>query len=202
MARKAKRSTSRSKKPAKRRAPARKAAPRKAAARKAPAKKSAKRAARPSAPPHGYRSVTPYLVLRGAAQAIEFYKKALGATERMRMPTPDGARLMHAEIQIGDSIIMMSDEFPEMNTGARAPDALGATTGSIYLYRADIDDFYNRAVAAGMTVLMPLADMFWGDRYGKLRDPFGHQWSVGKQVRKLTPQQIAEAAKAAFASKT
>lgn len=200
MARKAKRSTSRSKKPAKRRAPARKTAPRKAAARKAPAKKSAKRAARKPMP-HGYRSVTPYLVLRGAAQAIEFYKKALGATERMRMPTPDGTRLMHAEIQIGDSVIMMSDEFPEMNTGARAPDALGATTGAIYLYRVDIDDFYNRAVAAGMTVLMPLADMFWGDRYGKLRDPFGHQWSVGKQVRKLTPAQIQEAAKVAFANK-
>jgi uncharacterized glyoxalase superfamily protein PhnB len=196
MARKAKRSTKASK-----RAPARKAAKPKAAARKSPAKKAAKRAAPKSKPPYGYRSVTPYIVLRDAAQAIEFYKAALGAIERMRMATPDGARLMHAEIQIGDSVIMLSDEFPEMNTGARAPNVLGATTGSIHLYADDIDELFNRAVAAGMTVLMPLADAFWGDRFGKLRDPFGHQWSMGKQVRQMTPEEIAEAAKAAFAPK-
>jgi uncharacterized glyoxalase superfamily protein PhnB len=196
MARKAKRST----KPAKRTA-ARKIPARKAAARKPPAKKAAKRAASKSKPPYGYRSVTPYIVLRDAAQAIEFYKAALGAIERMRMATPDGARLMHAEIQIGDSVIMLSDEFPEMNTGARAPNVLGATTGSIHLYADDIDELFNRAVAAGMTVLIPLSEAFWGDRFGKLRDPFGHQWSMGKQVRKMTPEQIAEAAKAAFAAK-
>ena len=196
MARKAKRSTKSAK-----RAPARKPAKRKAAARKpAPKKKAAKSAARKPAAPFGYRSATPYIVLRGAAQAIDFYKAALGATERMRMPTPDGARLMHAEIQIGDSVIMMSDEFPEMNTGARAPNVLGATTGSIHLYSEQVDELFARAVAAGMTVLMPLADMFWGDRYCKLRDPFGHHWSIGKQVRKMTPAEIAEAAKAAFAA--
>ena len=195
MARKAKRSSKSAK-----RAPARKAKPKKAAARKPAAKKAAKRTARKPAPPFGYRSATPYIVLRDAAQAIDFYKAALGAVERMRMPTPDGARLMHAEIQIGDSVIMMSDEFPEMNTGARAPNVLGATTGSIHLYSEKIDELFSRAVAAGMTVLMPLADMFWGDRYCKLRDPFGHHWSIGKQVRKMTPAEITEAAKAAFAA--
>jgi PhnB protein len=197
MARKAKRSTKSAK-----RTPARKPAKRKAAARKPAAKKkAAKPAARKPVPPHGYRSATPHIVLRGAAQALDFYKAALGAVERMRMATPDGARLMHAEMQIGDSVIMMSDEFPEMNTGARAPNVLGATTGSIHLYSEQVDELFARAVAAGMTVLMPLADMFWGDRYCKLRDPFGHQWSIAKQVRKMTPAEIAEAAKAAFAAK-
>jgi uncharacterized glyoxalase superfamily protein PhnB len=198
MARKAKRSTKSAK-----RAPARRPAKKKAAARKPEAKKKAaarKPAARKSAPPYGYRSVTPHIVLRGAAQALDFYKVALGAIERMRMATPDGARLMHAEMQIGDSVIMMSDEFPEMNTGARAPNVLGATTGSIHLYSEDIEELFGRAVAAGMTVLMPLQDMFWGDRYGRLRDPFGHQWSIAKQVRKMTPEEIAEAAAAAFAA--
>ena len=195
MARKAKRSTK-----APKRAPARKPAKPKAAARKSPAKKAAKRTAPKSKPPYGYRSVTPYIVLRDASQAIEFYKAALGAIERMRLATPDGARLMHAEMQIGDSVIMMSDEFPEMNTGARAPNVLGATTGSIHLYSEEVDELFARAVAAGMTVLMPLADMFWGDRYCKLRDPFGHQWSIAKQVRKMTPAEIADAAIAAFAA--
>jgi len=196
MARKAKRSSKSAK-----RAPARKAKPKKAAARKPAVKKAAKRTARKPAPPYGYRSVTPHIVLRGAAQALDFYKAALGAIERMRMATPDGARLMHAEMQIGDSVIMMSDEFPEMNTGARAPNVLGATTGSIHLYSEDIEVLFSRAVAAGMTVLMPLQDMFWGDRYGRLRDPFGHQWSIAKQVRNMTPEEIAEAAREAFAAK-
>ncbi|HEY7687090.1 MAG TPA: VOC family protein [Dongiaceae bacterium] len=190
MARKAKHSASRSKKAAKRRAPA----------RKAPVRKAAKRGAAASIPA-GFRSVTPYLVVRNTAQAIEFYKKALGAIERRRLPSPDGIRVMHAEIQIGDSIIMMSDEFPEYDTGAHAPEVLGGTTGSIHLYADDVDALFERAVAAGMTVMMPLADAFWGDRFGKLKDPFGHQWSLGKQLRKMTTEQIAEAARAAFAPK-
>ena len=141
MARKAKRSTPNqpsahaARKPAKKKAAARKPAAKKKAAARRPA-------ARKPAPPYGYRSVTPHIVLRGAAQALDFYKAALGAIERMRMPTPDGARLMHAEMQIGDSVIMMSDEFPEMNTGARAPNVLGATTGSIHLYSEDIDELF------------------------------------------------------------
>lgn len=190
MARRAKRST----KSAKRRAPARKAA-KKAAARKAPARKAAKRAAPAS------HNLTPYLVLRGAADAIEFYKRALGAVESYRMPMPDGTRLMHAELRIGGSPVFVADEFPEANTGSHSPSALGGTTASIHLTVKDIDNAFKRAVDAGMTVVIPLADMFWGDRFGKLRDPFGHQWSMGMQVRKLTPQQIAEGAKAAFAAK-
>src|SRR5262245_27753593 len=192
MARKAKRST----KSAKRRAPARKAA-KKAAARKAPARKAAARRAAPAG-----HNLTPYLVIRGAADAIEFYKRALGAIESYRMPMPDGARLMHAELRIGGSPIFVADEFPEMNTGSHSPNALGGTTASIHLTVKDIESAFKRAVDAGMTVVLPLADMFWGDRFAKLRDPFGHQWSMGMQVRKMTPEQIAEAAKAAFAPKS
>jgi uncharacterized glyoxalase superfamily protein PhnB len=193
MARSSKRSKSR---PAKRPA-------RKAAARKAPAKTAAKRAAKPkrkAGAPAGYRAVTPHLVLKGAAEAIEFYKKALGAVEKLRLPSEDGMRLMHAEIQIGDSVIMMSDEFPEWNPGARAPSSLGATTASIMLYVPDVDRAFERAVAAGMNVLMPLADMFWGDRFGKLRDPFGHEWSLSMPVRKVSPAELAAGAKAAAAT--
>src|SRR5262245_15040897 len=195
MARRAKRST----KSAKRRAPVRKAA-KKAAARKAPARKAAKRAASPRAA--SAHNLTPYLVLRGAADAIEFYKRALGAVESYRMPMPDGSRLMHAQLRIGGSPIFVADEFPEMDTGSHSPSALGGTTASIHLTVKDIDNAFKRAVDAGMTVVMPLADMFWGDRFGKLRDPFGHQWSMGMQVRKLTAAQIAEGARAAFAPKS
>jgi PhnB protein len=203
MARKAKRSTSRSKKPAKRRAPARKAAARKAAARKAPAKKAAKRRSGAGSGAPAQSAVTPYLVVRGAAAAIEFYKKALGATEMYRMPMPDGSRVMHAELRIGGAPVFLADEFPEMEKGTKAPSALGATTASFHLHVSkNIDTVFDRAVAAGMTVLMPLADAFWGDRFGKLQDPFGHQWSMGMPVRKLTPEQIAEAAKAAFADQS
>jgi PhnB protein len=198
MARKAKRST----KSAKRRAPARKAA-KKAAARKAPARKAAKRTSRASSGAPAQSAVTPYLVVRGAAEAIEFYKKALGATEMYRMPMPDGSRVMHAEIRISGAPVFLADEFPEMEKGTKAPSALGATTASFHLYvKKNIDTLFDRAVAAGMTVLMPLADAFWGDRFGKLQDPFGHQWSMGMPVRKLTPEQIAEAAKTAFAGQS
>jgi PhnB protein len=191
MARKAKRST----KSAKRRAPARKAA-KKAAARRTPARKASRRAAAPAG-----HNLTPYLVIRGAADAIEFYKRALGAVENYRMPMPDGSRLMHAELRIGGSPVFIADEFPEMNTGSHSPSALGGTTASIHLSVKDIEAAFKRAVDAGMTIVIPLADTFWGDRFGKLRDPFGHQWSMGMQVRKLTPEQIAEGAKAAFAAK-
>lgn len=197
MARKAKRST----KSAKRRTPARKAT-KKAAARKAPARKAAKRrsSARSGAPARS--PLVPHLVVRGAVDAIEFYKKALGATEVYRMPTPDGSSLLHAELHIVGAPIYLVDEFPEVPSAARAPKSLGATTASIHLnIDGNIDDAFNRAAAAGMTVLIPLADMFWGDRFGKLQDPFGHQWTMSKQIRKLTPAQVAEAAKAAFAPK-
>ena len=153
--------------------------------------------------PAGYHSVTPYLAIRQATDAIEFYKRALGAMEIYRMPTPDGSSLLHAELHIGGAPIYLVDEFLEVPSAARAPKTLGATTASIHLnIDDDIDDAFNRAAAAGMTVLIPLADMFWGDRFGKLQDPFGHQWTMSKQIRKLTPEQVAEAAKAAFAPKS
>lgn len=146
--------------------------------------------------PEGYHSVTPYLVLRGAADAIEFYKKAFGASEVFRMPAPDGT-LAHAEIRIGDSQIMMCEENPSM--GAQSPQALGGSPANLFLYVEDVDRAYQRAVDAGATATMPPQDMFWGDRYGKLVDPFGHEWSMATHVEDVTPEQMAERAQAAFA---
>ena len=123
--------------------------------------------------PEGYHSVTAYLHAKDAAQAIEFYKKAFSATERMRITQPDG-RVGHAEIQIGDSVIMLSDEFAEM--GARSPQSLGGSPVSIHLYVKDADAMFNQAVAAGAIVKRPIADQFYGDRVGGIEDPFGHTW--------------------------
>jgi uncharacterized glyoxalase superfamily protein PhnB len=145
--------------------------------------------------PDGFHTVTPYLAVRDAAKAIDYYKRAFGAVERFRMPTPDG-KIAHAEIQIGDSILMLSDEAPEM--GAVSPQALKGTAVNIFLYVPDVDAVFQKAVSAGATALMPVADMFWGDRYGKLRDPFGHEWSVATHKEDLTPEQMGERAKAAF----
>ena len=125
--------------------------------------------------PDGYSTVTPYLVMNGAARAIEFYKKAFGATELLRFPMP-GGKLGHAEIKIGNSPIMLADEMPEM--GHRGPQALGGTPVSILLYVEDVDAMFNRAIAAGATVVKPVKDEFYGDRSGTLTDPFGHQWTV------------------------
>lgn len=125
--------------------------------------------------PDGYTTVTPYLVLNGAARAIEFYKNAFGATELLRFPMP-GGKLGHAEIKIGNSPIMLADEMPEM--GYRGPQALGGTPVGILLYVEDVDAMFNRAIAAGATVVKPVQDQFYGDRSGTLTDPFGHQWTV------------------------
>ncbi|MCC6553071.1 MAG: VOC family protein [Polyangiaceae bacterium] len=144
-----------------------------------------------------YASVTPYLTIRGAAQAIEFYKKAFGAADVSRMPTPDG-RIMHAEIKIGDSIIMLSDEFPEMG-GEGGPQSLGGSPVTLHLQiDGDIDAAFARAVAAGAKVKMPLADMFWGDRYGALTDPFGHEWAMAKHIEVVSPEEMARRGAAAF----
>ena len=145
--------------------------------------------------PQGYHSVTPYLVLSDAAGAIDFYKRALGAQELLRMPAPDG-KIMHAEIKVGDSPIMLSDEFPEY--GTRSPKSLGGTPASLYVYVENVDAVFNQAVAAGAKALMPLQDMFWGDRYAKLEDPFGHQWQLATHVEDLTPEEIGRRAAAAF----
>lgn len=142
--------------------------------------------------PEGMHTVTPHLVCAGAIEAIEFYKKAFGATEMCSLKTPDG-RLMHGGIFIGDSMIMLVDEMPEC--GALAPGSLKGSPVTIHLQVEDADALFAQAVAAGATVKMPLADMFWGDRYGCLQDPFGHQWSIATHIQDLTPEQIQEAAK-------
>lgn len=142
--------------------------------------------------PDGFHTVTPYLVCDGAAKAITFYKKAFGATELMRVPTPDG-KLMHASIQIGDSIIMLNDEFPEM--GALSPKARKGTSVTLHIFVEDVDSAFAQAVKAGATIKMPVQDMFWGDRYGQVEDPFGHNWSLATHQRDLTGKEIQEAAK-------
>ena len=150
----------------------------------------------PKAIPQGFHSVTPSLVVRDAAKAIDFYKKALGAQERMRMPSPDG-KIMHAELQIGDSIIFLSDEMPQ--SPVKSPQTVGASTGVLNLYVEDVDRAFQKAVDAGGKVTMPVADMFWGDRYGSFVDPFGHVWGVGTHKEDLTAQEIEQRAKAFFA---
>lgn len=136
--------------------------------------------ARTTAIPAGMHTVTPYLVIDGASRAIEFYKRAFGAKEVDRQPMPDG-KLMHATIRIGDSLLMMSDEFP--GGDSKSPSSAGATTFNLHIYSKDVDKLWNQAVAAGATPTMPLEDQFWGERYGKLQDPFGHIWSVSMVVK-------------------
>jgi len=138
--------------------------------------------------PEGMHSVTPHIVCAGAADAIEFYKKAFNAEEKSRLPGPQG-KLMHAAIRIGDSTIMLSDEFPSVS----GPKTLKGSPVTIHLYVEDVDTFVTRAVAAGATILMPVADMFWGDRYGRLEDPFGHLWSVATHIRDVTPDEMHKA---------
>ncbi|MBB5391804.1 MULTISPECIES: VOC family protein [unclassified Herbaspirillum] len=147
--------------------------------------------------PEGMHSITPHLVCAGAADAIEFYKKAFGAVDRGRLPGPDG-RLMHAQISIGDSYLMLVDEAPEWKS--LGPKALGGSPVTIHLYVEDADAVFAQAVAAGAQVTLPLTDMFWGDRYGQLVDPFGHKWSVATHVRDLTPEEIREGANAMMAA--
>jgi PhnB protein len=136
--------------------------------------------------PEGYHSISPSLTCKNAARAIEFYKSVFGATEVMRMPGPEG-KIMHAELKIGDSIIFVNDEFPGM---AEAP-APGVTPSLfMFLYTEDVDSVYNRAVSMGSMVVMPLENMFWGDRYGKVTDPFGHQWGIAQHVEDVAPQEM------------
>jgi PhnB protein len=144
------------------------------------------------------RTVTPYLVIEGASKAIEFYKKAFGAKEINRAPAPDGS-LMNATIQIGDSMIMMCDEFPGGDTSS--PTRAGTTTTNIHLYSNDVDRLWNQAVKAGAIPTLPLENQFWGERYGKLRDPFGHIWSVSMAIKMSEAEKEAKrrAAMAMFA---
>ncbi len=137
--------------------------------------------------PDGYHTVTPYLIVSGAAQAIDFYTRAFGATELMRMPDAKG-RIGHAEIRIGDSVIMLADEHPEM--GYRGPRARGGSSVSILLYVPDVDAMFERAIKAGGRSQRPVADQFYGDRMGTLEDPFGHVWTVGTHVEDVSDEEI------------
>jgi PhnB protein len=147
--------------------------------------------------PEGYHTLTPYLAVDDAAQAIEYYKRAFGAKERVRMEAPDG-KIGHAELEIGDSLVMLSDPFPQATT--RPPKELGGTSASVFMYVEDVDAVVKQAVDAGATVTMEVADQFWGDRFGTVSDPFGHVWSIATHVEDLTPDEIAERGKAALAA--
>lgn len=148
--------------------------------------------------PAGYHTVTPYLVIKNAGKALEFYKEAFGATEIMRLDTPDG-NVMHAELKIGDSPIMLCDECPDWN--ALSPQTIGGTSVSLMLYVEDVDGVVKRAVAAGAQVLMPVADQFWGDRMGTVADPFGHKWSIATHTEDVAPEEINKRANALFGPK-
>lgn len=147
--------------------------------------------------PEGYQSITPSLTIEGAAEAIEFYKKAFGAEERMRIPGPGGA-IMHAELQIGSSVIMIHDANPEWNT--QGPKGLGGSPVGLYLYVTDVDAIFKQAIAAGATETQPVCDMFWGDRLGGVADPYGHQWTVATHKQDLSPDEIAKGQEAWMAS--
>ncbi len=147
--------------------------------------------------PDGYHTATPYLIIRGAGDAIEFYKKAFGATELFRFPTPDG-KIGHAEIKIGDSPIMMADEYPEM--GYNGPQTLGGSPVSVMIYVEDVDTVFNRAVDAGATVKEAVQDKFYGDRIGTLVDPFGHVWHVSTHKEDISMEEMEKRAKAASAA--
>jgi PhnB protein len=148
--------------------------------------------------PEGYYTVTPYLIVRGAARALDFYRKAFNASELFRMPDPAG-KIGHAEIQIGNSRVMLADEFPEM--GAKSPESVGGSSVGLCLYVEDADALFAQAIAAGAKEERPLKDQFYGDRSGTLRDPFGHQWTIATHVEDVSPQEMerrmAESTKAA-----
>lgn len=147
--------------------------------------------------PAGFHTLTPHLVVKGASKAIEFYKKAFGAEELGRLPAPDG-NVMHADLKIGDSHLFLVEEMPAMDS--RGPQLIGGTPVTIHMYVKDVDTAFEKAVAAGAEVRMPLQDMFWGDRYGVLTDPFGHSWSLATHQEDLSPAEVAKRAEAAFAA--
>jgi len=148
--------------------------------------------------PDGYHTVTPALTVKNGAAAIEFYKKAFGAEEVMRVHGPDGKSLMHAEIRVGDSRIMLGEEWPDQRV--LAPSSAGAATSSLYLYVADVDAAFKRAVSAGAKALMPVTDMFWGDRFGQVEDPSGHRWGLATHVEDPSPEEITRRQREFFAS--
>jgi len=149
--------------------------------------------------PAGFHTVTPHLTVRSGVEMIEFYKRAFGAKELRRSVAPDGKSLLHADLQIGDSRVLLNDEFPQM--GAVSPLGLNSTPVTIHLYVEDVDSLYQQALGAGAKVVMPLADQFWGDRYGVVEDPSGHRWALASHVRDMSPEQMKAAAEAIFGAK-
>jgi uncharacterized glyoxalase superfamily protein PhnB len=147
--------------------------------------------------PEGHHAVTPSLVVHDADAAIRFYQQAFGAVEVARFPSPDGKGIMHAAIKIGDSHVYLSDEFPHM--GGRSPKTLGATTAGVYLYVENVDAVYKQAVAAGAQPRVPVTDLFWGDRYGRLLDPFGYEWAVATHKEDLSIEEMGRRGQAFFA---
>jgi PhnB protein len=147
--------------------------------------------------PEGYHTITPYLAVEDAAGAIEFYKRAFGAKERVRMHGPDG-KIGHAELEIGDSLVMLSDPFPQSTT--KPPKELGGSSASVFMYVEDVDAVVQDAIDAGAEIKMPIENMFWGDRFGSVADPFGHTWSIATHVEDVPPEEMEERAKAAMAS--
>ena len=169
-------------------------------AMKARSKSKAKTTKRVAAVPPGFRTVTPHLVVRGGKNAIAFYKAAFGAKEKLVMPGPDGG-VAHAELRIGDSLVMLGDEMPAM--GAAAPPTVGGSPVHIFMYVPNVDKVFDQAVKAGAKVTMPLTNMFWGDRYGKLEDPFGHKWNLATHIEDVSPREMGKrAAQAAAEGKT
>jgi PhnB protein len=146
--------------------------------------------------PEGYHSVTPYLIIKGAAGAIDFYKRVFGATEVMRMPDPSGGRIGHAEIKIGDSHIMLADEYPEM--GHRSPQTLGGAGVSLMIYLDGVDEVFKRALAAGAKEMQPLKNQFYGDRSGTVQDPYGHVWTIATHIEDVPPDEMERRAKEAM----
>jgi PhnB protein len=149
-----------------------------------------------AAVPAEYHTVTPYLIVRDVSRAIEFYKKAFGATEHVRLEGPDGKSIMHAEIEIEGSRIFLGGEHHE--TGCKSPESLGGSPVSIHLYVEDVDAVFDRAVQSGAKPIMPVADMFWGDRYGKIADPFGHEWSLATHQEDVPPEEVRRRADSFF----
>jgi PhnB protein len=147
--------------------------------------------------PEGYHTLNAHLAVDNAAEAIEFYKRAFGATERGRIPGPDGT-IGHAELQFGDSVLMLADPMPQ--SPFKPPKQLGGLSGGLYVYVEDVDETIQQVVDAGGTIATPAEDMFWGDRFGSVTDPFGHSWQIATRVEEVPPEEMAERAKAAMAS--
>lgn len=147
--------------------------------------------------PDGMHTITPHLVVRDASKAIEFYRKAFDAEVKGVHHTPDG-KVMHAELQVGNSMVFLADEFPGMGNCA-SPQTLGGTSITLNIYTNNVDQLFNRAVSAGATVMMPLSNQFWGDRYGQLKDPFGHTWALGQHVEDVSPEEMERRGREAFA---